>query len=850
VLEKKHFICFIVMVLCGQSIVAQTAIPPAAGDGSQANPYQVATLENLYWIASDATRWKSFYAQTADINASETLTWFGGQGWIPIGSSNGHPFLGSYDGHGHSIDSLYINRPAMSGVGLFGFGGIIANLGVTHVNITGGDQVGGLLGFNLGGGSVKNCYSSGILSVVNSKEGIGGLVGINQGTVTNSYSSATVNGGFASGGLAGSCVYGTIYNCYSVGQVNGGNAGGLVGTCYYSLIINCYAAGRVQGSGSVGGLFGFKLSTSVFGSFWDVDSSGQTTSAAGNGKTTTQLRDPALFVNSPWDSAVWNMDANINLGHPYLSWQNPGGTPLPAGHIVAPNAGDGSNTNPYRIATLENLYWLAKNPGRWLGSYFIQVADINASRTREYGEGEGWVPIGISADFSFHGFYNGSGHTIDSLYINSLGSECLGLFGLSSYGQFESLGLTNEEFSGGGGVGGVIGVLLGGLITDCYSSGIVKGTGSDIGGIVGYTAWGGVINCFSSGRVEGTASNVGGIAGQLSTGSQLSNCYSKANVFGANDIGGLSGFVHPLASIDHSYAVGAVAGTGTVGGLAGGTNAAIDLNGGLNITSCFWNTESSHQDSSYGGSGRTTLQMITPATFSHAGWSGTFWHMDSEYNNGYPYLTWQNPNGTPLPLLPWLSGPAMSISFGLVPLHIPKEQGVLITNTGTDTLRITSVISTNHNFVLAPATSEIAPSENFSLSVTFTPEDTSAQTGLIILATNTSNSPDTLVVSGRGTTLTEVRNGPRVPLAFSIDQNYPNPFNPTTLIQYDIPRTAPVLIRVYDLLGREAARLVDEVQRPGSYTVRYDGTNTPSGIYFYTIHAGDFHQVRKMLLIK
>ena len=276
--------------------------------------------------------------------------------------------------------------------------------------------MGGLLGFNIGGDPVRNCFSSGTLYVVNSSEGIGGLVGINQGTLINSYSAASVNGGFSSGGLAGSWIDGTIFNCYSVGQVDGGNAGGLVGTCYYSLVFNCYAAGRVRGSGSVGGLIGFKLSASVYGSYWDMDSSGLSSSAAGEGKTTTELGDPALFVSTPWDSAAWCMDTSINNGQPYLSWQNPGGTPLPGWHIVAPTAGDGSNTNPYRIATLEKIWtgWRIIRP-TWRGTYSTQVADINASRTRGYGEGEGWIPIGVSVDFSFHGVYDGSGHTIDSL---------------------------------------------------------------------------------------------------------------------------------------------------------------------------------------------------------------------------------------------------------------------------------------------------------------------------------------------------------------------------------------------------------------------------------------------------
>jgi len=89
-----------------------------------------------------------------------------------------------------------------------------------------------------------------------------------------------------------------------------------------------------------------------------------------------------------------------------------------------------------------------------------------------------------------------------------------------------------------------------------------------------------------------------------------------------------------------------------------------------------------------------------------------------------------------------------------------------------------------------------------------------------------------------------------LPDQFLLYQNYPNPFNPTATIRYDLPKDAKVLIKVYDIIGREVRKLVDEFKKAGSYTVSFDGTNLASGIYFYRIEAGDFVQTKKMVLIK
>jgi len=89
-----------------------------------------------------------------------------------------------------------------------------------------------------------------------------------------------------------------------------------------------------------------------------------------------------------------------------------------------------------------------------------------------------------------------------------------------------------------------------------------------------------------------------------------------------------------------------------------------------------------------------------------------------------------------------------------------------------------------------------------------------------------------------------------LPASFELYQNYPNPFNPETIIEFQVLNTTPVSIKVYDLIGREVAILVDEVKQTGVYQVSFDGENLASGIYFYNMIAGDFSSVKKMNLLK
>ncbi len=89
-----------------------------------------------------------------------------------------------------------------------------------------------------------------------------------------------------------------------------------------------------------------------------------------------------------------------------------------------------------------------------------------------------------------------------------------------------------------------------------------------------------------------------------------------------------------------------------------------------------------------------------------------------------------------------------------------------------------------------------------------------------------------------------------LPSAYKLDQNYPNPFNPVTIINYQLPVSGFVTLKIYNILGQQVATLVEGMQEPGYKSAIWDGSNMPSGVYFYRLKAGPFSSVRKMLLVK
>jgi len=246
------------------SATAQTAVKPA-GDGSQANPYQIATLENLYWLSQNPSEWSggNYFEQTADIDASATKEWDEGRGFSPIGN-NTFRFTGQYNGKGHVIDGLTIDRPTMDYVGLFGFlnQASIDSLGVTRASVVGLSDVGVIAGRLMSYSKLSYSYATG--SVYGQADymqtTVGGLVGLLYGSSSISHSYAAVSvasiGGDV-GGLVGHIYGSSISNSYATGSVSGvDRVGGLVGETETGQITNCYASGKVEGRDYVGGFTG------------------------------------------------------------------------------------------------------------------------------------------------------------------------------------------------------------------------------------------------------------------------------------------------------------------------------------------------------------------------------------------------------------------------------------------------------------------------------------------------------------------------------------------------------------------------------------------------------------------
>jgi hypothetical protein len=99
--------------------------------------------------------------------------------------------------------------------------------------------------------------------------------------------------------------------------------------------------------------------------------------------------------------------------------------------------------------------------------------------------------------------------------------------------------------------------------------------------------------------------------------------------------------------------------------------------------------------------------------------------------------------------------------------------------------------------------------------------------------------------------LTDIKiEGKDIPTDFVLKQNYPNPFNPSTIISYSLPTRQFVTLKVYDVLGKEISTLVNEEKPAGGYTVQFNATNLPSGVYFYRINSGNYSETKKLLLLK
>ncbi len=643
----------ILLFACAANLSAKYSGRPGEPNG----PFEIGTVADWQHLMDTPADWDKHLVLTGDIDVN-------GVALSPVGDSVNN-FTGIFNGNDHIIRNADINMPATDYVGLFGYvgrNGHIASLGVENIAVKGKDYVGGLAGYS-DGGNIVACYTTGSVGGVSN---VGGLIGYDdEGIIIACYSAASVIGsGDYIGGLVGYSDSDTLNACYATGEVRGNRyVGGLLGT-NGGTTTACYATGAITGDDDVGGLVGYNAASIYFSystglvsgnssyvgglvgrasprggyssaCFWDKDTSGWTTSAGGEGKTTAEMQDPNTFLLAGWDFtdtdgdlADWFMPENDYPQLPCSSWiwaevpditgmslqdaaaaiTNAGflvgcsdwtvSSTVPAGHIISHypmagfkglegiteidtvisiatefSGGDGSEDDPYQIRTAAEWALLADRTAGFWDDHLILMGDIDFAGTTV-------CPIGgYDSRGGFVGCLDGNGHVISNIRVDIPYADSVGLFGSLSAarlsGEVRNLGVENISVAGYKYVGGLVGYVGGGSITGCYV----------IGSVSGYEYVGGLFGCQGGGEV--------------------SACYAAGTVAGEHVVGGLGGGSRLLKNC---YSRGLVQGETYVGGLVGG---GIDFY----VFDCFWDVNASGQSSSAVGEGKTTAEMKEIETY-------------------------------------------------------------------------------------------------------------------------------------------------------------------------------------------------------------------------------------------
>jgi hypothetical protein len=574
------------------------------------------------------------YALGANIDASPTSTWNAGAGFVPVGNSN-TSFNGNFDGLGHTITGLTINRPDEDYVGLFGLdvalfgsGGSIRNIGMVAGRVTGNDIVGGLVGYN--GGTINNAYATGNVKGNNS---VGGLVGSNDhGIINNAYATGSVTGNNSVGGLVGNnFTYnvntgGIINNAYATGSVTGNDeVGGLVGG-NGGLINNAYATGSVTGNDDVGGLVGnggIINNAYATGSVTGNDAVGGLVGRKGTiindsyatGNVTGNSDVGGLFGWSLFDfsSNYYNSNSHYNIDKvlingshfvtlgglynaQYQDWMS---------HNKTLNISNYATTLPLDTASgyyginnlqsLRDLLGFADNP-----NYKFRLnTNIDLASTSGF-----FIPV-------LAGEFDGAGHILSNFTLNQPFNSNIGFFGV----LVRTIGTVSSPFAFGSilapktsinvsqplininlsqPIVDNINILFGTVVT--YTTASIKNLGlsnititgnSEVGGLVGRNT-GNISNSYATGKVSGIY-DVGGLVGintRISEGGgifnpklvfyggEINNAYANGSVSGSYGVGGLLGTNFGI--INNAYANSSVSGNSYVGGLVGDGSGSIN----------------------------------------------------------------------------------------------------------------------------------------------------------------------------------------------------------------------------------------------------------------------------------
>jgi hypothetical protein len=422
-------------LLTGILVVASTgnAGTYSGGSGTWVDPFKISTTADWQVLTTKSGDWGKHFLLTTDLD-------FGGASLTPISPDTdlsksgfqGTAFTGIFDGGGHILRNAVMNLPAQDNVGIFGNVGVsgqIRKMGVENITVSG-------------------------------RYSVGGLAGGNEGTIISCFTNATVTGaGLYAGGLVG-LNSGTVSVCYALGPVSsvrcvGGLAGGNTGT-----VDTCYSAGQIGEGTYVGGLIGWG-SGSVTSSFWDTDTSGQTSSSGGTGKPTSYMNYLTTFTTAGWDfsdtdgdPADWAIPIRVYMVeyYPNLNWQN------------MRFIGSGTEEDPYQIRTKEDWLAMATLMADWDRSWIL-TTDLDYAITDETYETIPRVGGDKPDILPFTGTFNGNGHVILNCLIDDAIFSQLG-----PGGKIQNLGVVNSRPSYYSyGVSMLCGTNIQGTISRCFT---------------------------------------------------------------------------------------------------------------------------------------------------------------------------------------------------------------------------------------------------------------------------------------------------------------------------------------------------------------------------------------------
>ena len=566
------------------------------GNGSQNTPYLISDAAELLLFANivsgsslDSTNFVPNAAACgrlmADIVLNEgDLSGYDGKGvnpwlgWTPIGS-NSNAYIGVFDGNNHTVSGVYINNND-SFQGLFGYmgtDGVIENLGVVNSYVKGSFQIGGVCGKNYGG-TIQNSYNTG---VVRGEYWVGGICGGNGGeaAIINSYNVGVVGAGGANnvGGVCG-LNNGTIKNSYNTGAVSGINVVGGICGLTNGTVENSYNIGTISGTETVGGICGSEFGEATIENSYYL----QGTAGSGIGSGSIDQKQALTSSQMTGEAAKNNMTGFDFSSTWYIPDKSGRFQYYPQLKVFQNNSNAPLTDDVVKIYTKEELNAFRDRVNgsetalnaRLMADIVLNEGDLSGYDGKGVNPWLGWTPIGSNSN-AYIGVFDGNNHTVSGVYINN-NDSFQGLFGyMGTDGVIENLGVVNSYVKGSFQIGGVCGKNYGGTIQNSYNTGVVRGeywVGGICGGNGGEAA---IINSYNVGVVgAGGANNVGGVCG-LNNGT-IKNSYNTGAVSGINVVGGICGLTN--GTVENSYNIGAIGGTETVGGICGSNfdNATIE----------------------------------------------------------------------------------------------------------------------------------------------------------------------------------------------------------------------------------------------------------------------------------